>query len=241
MSKLFEKFGGMRVEVTWAEMQPLIDGTTAKFPFIEGTDEGGNTTVACFDGKVGYFVTIANPTEEGEFVTAKATATAYGHPLGLNQFVIADDEGNAISSQLDVGVRRLETSGKVSVIGAAPPPLTNSAIIYADSPLIVSANDTVFVIPDGEIYHLQELVSGNEDPTKGAVIEVIYKNATEHVVARMYTAGFSESITEPADGLARDGTACVGNAGGTFTMIVRRTKYSGSAIAIDAEARGYTV
>jgi hypothetical protein len=154
--------------------------------------------------------------------------------------VVTDAAGNAISSQDDAGVRRLEISGKVSVTGASPPPSTLPALIYADTPLVVGTHDTIFVIPDGETYFLQELVSGNEDPTKGAVVEVLYDNGTEHLVARQYISGQTISINEPEDGLARDGTTCVGNVGGTFTIIVRRTKYSGSDIAIDAEARGYT-
>lgn len=153
--------------------------------------------------------------------------------------ILYDSAGNAISSQDDAGVRRLEISGKVSVIGAVPPPATNLAQIFADSPLTVGSHDTSFVIPNGETFHLQEIVAGNEDPTKGAVVEVIYDNGAEHLVARVYTNGETIAIGFSDVEIARDGTPMVGN--GAHTIIVRREKYSGTNIAIDAEVRGYTV
>jgi hypothetical protein len=102
MSKLFDKFGGLRVEVLWADLKPLIDGTTAKFPFLEATDEGGKTTVMAFDGQAGYFTTLANPTEEGEFTTAKASAIAY---FNQTPTVYPDD------SDFRLGVNALTRSG----------------------------------------------------------------------------------------------------------------------------------
>ena len=155
--------------------------------------------------------------------------------------VVTDAAGNAISSQDDAGTRRLEIAGKVSVTGASPPPSTNPATILAATPLSVGTHDTTFVIPNGQTYYLQEVIAGNEDPTKGAVVEVIYFNGTEHVVARQYTAGFTITEGFPNRGIARDGTAMTGNVGGTNTILVRRTKYAGSNIAIDAVVRGYTL
>lgn len=78
-SLIFGKFGGLRIDVTWPILKPLIDGTTSLLHYIEGTDEGGNTTVAAFDGNVGYFTTLANTTEDGEFTVAKLTAIAYAN------------------------------------------------------------------------------------------------------------------------------------------------------------------
>jgi hypothetical protein len=40
---------------------------------------------------------------------------------------------------------------------------------------------------------------------------------------------------------SRDGTTMTGNAGGTNTIIVRRAKYAGTNIAIDAVVTGYTL
>lgn len=155
--------------------------------------------------------------------------------------ILYDAAGNAISSQDDAGTRRLEISGKVSVTGASPPPSTNAATILADTPLTVSTHDTVFTIPDGQTYYLQEVIAGNEDPTKGAVVEVIYFDGTEHIVGRTYIAGFTITEGFPNRGIARDGTPMVGNAGGTNTILVRRNKYAGSDLAIDAVVRGYTL
>jgi hypothetical protein len=152
-----------------------------------------------------------------------------------------DEAGNAIDSKLDEGVRRLEVTGLVVVTGASPPEGTGPAVIFADTPLTVSAHDTEYLIPDGEAFHLQELVVGNEDPTKGAVVELIYDNGTEHLIARVYSNGFTLIIGYPSTMVARDGTVLAGNAGQTHKIIVRRSKYSGSAIAIDAVVRGYSI
>lgn len=151
-----------------------------------------------------------------------------------------DKDGNAVEVTMENGVYRLAVTGLVAVVGQDPPPGTTPVVITADTPLVVSTADTVYVIPDGQTYFLQEIVAGNEDPTKGAVTEVIYdENGTEHLIGRQYTAGFTEPASQTATGCARDLTKCIGNAGGTFKIIVRRTKYAGSPVAIDAEARGY--
>jgi hypothetical protein len=158
------------------------------------------------------------------------------HPR--HDVIIHDKDGNAVSTMDDEGIRRLEISGKVNVIGSVPPPTTTGFVINGDTPLTVTTHDTTKVIPTGEVFHLQEITSGNEDPTKGAVTEVIYDDGTEHLIERVYTNGETISIGYPNLNVARDGTSCAGT--GTETIIVRRTKYSGSAIAIDAEIRGYT-
>lgn len=152
-----------------------------------------------------------------------------------------DDLGNALDTVSDVGVQRLQINGKVQVVGAIPPPNTTSVNVFAHLPLVVGSADTVFVIPDGETFYLQQVIAGNEDPTKGASIEVIYDNGTEHLAERVYTNGRTINIGYGDQGAARDGVPMVGNAGGTFVIIIRRIKYSGSNIAIDAIVRGYTV
>jgi hypothetical protein len=139
----------------------------------------------------------------------------------------------------DVGVYRLEVTGKVSVIGALPPPSTNAFAVFADTPLTVGTHDTISVIPNGETLHIQGLAAGNEDPTKGAVVEVIFDDGTEHIVGRFYTNGQTELYSFADITEARDGTLLLGD--GSNTVIVRRAKFAGSNIAIDAELRGYTV
>ena len=156
--------------------------------------------------------------------------------------VLTDDDGNAFSSSLDVGVRRQEIAGKVSIVGASPPPATNSFSVFADTPLIVGSADSTFVIPTGETLHVQQMTAGNESPLKGSSVEIIYdENGVEHLVIRIYLAGFSALYGFADVNAARDGTALVGNIGGTNKLIVRRLKFSGPDIAIDAYVSGYTV
>jgi hypothetical protein len=139
----------------------------------------------------------------------------------------------------DAAINRLEIAGKVSVTGAIAPPATTQVLIHADTPLTVGSHDTIYVIPDGEVFHIQEIHQGNEDPTKGASVEIIYYNGTEHLLERVYSAGSTVTIGYPDINAARDGTSMVGNAGGTNTIVTRRLKYSGSNIAIETEVVGY--
>ena len=64
---------------------------------------------------------------------------------------------------------------------------------------------------------------------------------TEHIIARMYTAGASLLFGFADIAESRDGTALVGNVAGTNRVVLRRTKFAGSDIAIDAVVNGYTV
>lgn len=139
----------------------------------------------------------------------------------------------------DVGVNRLEIQGKVQSVGAIPPPATTPVIISADTPLTVGLDDTTYTIPDGLTFHLQQITCGNEDPTKGAVTTLIFDDGTEHIIERVYTAGFTVQAGYSDIVKARDGTVLLGNGAGTSDIIVRREKYSGSDIAIDSEVIGY--
>ncbi len=154
--------------------------------------------------------------------------------------ILFDAAGNPVTVTNDAGVYRVEIQGKVQSIGAIPPPSTNAAQIDADTPLIVGSHDTTFSIPSGETFYLQQITAGNEDPTKGAVVTVLFDDGAEHVIARVFTNGESISIGYPDLKEARDGTALLGGAG-TTDIIVRREKFSGSNIAIDAQVLGYTV
>lgn len=157
----------------------------------------------------------------------------------IAQSLLYDKDGNAVTVSLDAGIRRIEIAGKVTIVGSSPPPATTPAVIIGDTPLVVGSDDTSFVIPDGETFHLQQLTAGNEDPTKGAVITLLFDNGTEHVIERIYVSGSSVSIGFGDVTLARDGTALLGD--GVDTIVLRREKFSGTNIAIDSVARGYTV
>lgn len=152
--------------------------------------------------------------------------------------VLEDSSGNEVTITEDAGIRRLEILGKVSIVGAVPPPDTNSALIAADTPLTVGNNTITFVIPDGETFHLQTVIAGNEDPTKGSVIEVFFNDGAQHLITRVYTSGQTVELGFPDVIVARDGTSLVGN--GVNTIDVRRAKFSGTNIAIDAVVSGYT-
>jgi len=149
MSKIFDKFGGMRVEVLWADLKPLIDGTTAKFPFLDGVDEGGNTTVAAFDGNTGYFATLTNPIEESEFTTAKGTAIAY---FQQTPTVIPDGTDfrqgvdSKISQEIPAGTKEIgavKQGTKAAGAGAWPTALYDAS------------GNPVAIILDNAIYRLE--------------------------------------------------------------------------------------
>lgn len=159
---------------------------------------------------------------------------------GAWPFKFTNAAGSLVASLTnDAGVIRQEMSGKVQVTGAIPPPATTAVNVFADTPLTISTHDTTFTIPDNETFHLQEITAGNEDPTKGSVVELYFDDGTEHLVSRIYTNG--ETITRGFSDreTARDGTVMLGNGAGTSNLIVRRTKFSGTAIAIDAVVTGY--
>ena len=153
-----------------------------------------------------------------------------------------DNVGNPVTVINDAGIYRQAIIGKVAVVGAAPPPSTTEVPIFANVPLVVGTHDTVYTIPNGSIFHLQSIIAGNEDPTKGASVEIIFNNeGTERLVRRVYMAGFSVEFGFADVNESQDGFSLVGNAGGTNQIIVRRAKFSGSNIAINAVVSGYVV
>ena len=161
--------------------------------------------------------------------------------IGSNAWPVSlhNVSGTPVTITNDAGVERLEVQGKVSIVGALPPPGTNQTVINADTPLTVGSDDTDFIIPDGETFRLQSIIAGNEDPTKGASIEVIYDDGSEHLIERVYTAGQTIAVSYSDIAEARDGTPLVGS-GTSNSIIVRRAKFTGSNIAIDAVVFGYT-
>lgn len=205
-------------------------------------DDAGNPVAVVLDGSIYRLQTIGkilnasgaqiNPATQETLAQIYARQNDRTHKTQLTNGTIDVTVTN------DAGINRLEILGKVALTGALPPPATNAAVIFADTPLTVGNDDTTFTIPNGETFHLQEIVAGNEDPTKGAVIEVLFDDGSEHLIARVYING--ETIIIPYTDVieARDGTSLTGN--GSNEIIVRRVKYSGSNIAIDAVVRGYT-
>lgn len=156
--------------------------------------------------------------------------------------VQVDSVGNPVTVVNDAGVYREAIIGKVTVVGAAPPPSTTEATIFANSPLVVGSSDTAYVIPNGQVFHLQGIIAGNEDPTKGASVEIIFDNAgTERLIRRIYLAGFSVEFGFPDVNESQDGNSLVGNGAGTNRIIIRRSKFSGTNIAINAVVSGYVV
>ena len=232
------------IEITsWATFKTYIDGTVQRRGFVY-EDTADAYVIVTDDGGSGWYfthtITKAGGTppggsDEEDFVDNFASEAGQ---LGLVGVALHTTDGTPLSSTLDQGVQRLQIIGKVQVTGAITPPATTSVAIYGDNPLTVGTDDTTFTIPNGETFFLQEIVAGNEDPTKGATVEVLYDNGTEHLVARIYIAGTTLAVGYPDRDEARDGTAMVGN--GSHSIIVRRTKFSGTNIAIDAVVRGYT-
>lgn len=158
---------------------------------------------------------------------------------GPASVLVRGSDGEEVDVTTDQGQNSLRVTGKVAVTGSVPPPATNAFVVVADNPLTVGSDDTEVIIPAGEDLHLQAVTFGNEDPTKGARIEVIYDDGAEHLVFRGFCNGRTISFAFADVTAARDGTTMVGN--GTNKIIVRREKYSGTDIAIDAVLRGYSV
>lgn len=140
------------------------------------------------------------------------------------------------------GLRRIAVSGKVYSLPPAPPADTTPVTIPADTPLAIN-QDTHhdYVIPNGKTFYLQQIVVGAEgDPTeKGSKVEVSYFDGTSyHVIERLYFTGFTQYGSYPDIGMARDGTALVGN-GSTKKIRVSRIRLSGSTEEVDCVVRGY--
>ena len=200
-----------------------IDGTT--WYTLVGFQVGGSAVVTSTTDNGNFRANVAG------FVKMRVRASAYTsgtvnvllHAHVRNPSIPIDGNGN-------IGVR---------VVATAPPAGVDGVVIAADTPLTVGSHDTEFTIPNGQTFHLQQITAGNEDPSKGASVVVIYYDGTtEHVVARDYVNGATHSSTFPDLKKARDGTEMVGD-GSTKLIRVRRLKFSGSDIAIDAVVFGY--
>lgn len=156
-----------------------------------------------------------------------------------------NENGDPITVTQDGNVFRLEINGKVSVVGQLPPPNTNPVLITAGKPLqpaSVGTHDTIFSIPDGEVFHLQDCRYGNEGGSaRNVSIEIIYFDGTEHLLELLFCNGSTIQDSFTDESVARDGTSMIGNAVGTNLIIVRRMKFTGANLVIDAEVGGFTV
>jgi hypothetical protein len=238
-----DKFESGKVRIaSWAAFKQYLDGTLARRAFsyaVEGqtyhviTDSVGGVELETYVPKVSMSPGADQIDFETNFIPIAGRIARQGATL-------YDDQGNALSVTLDGSVRRLEILGKVQVIGAVAPPATTSVAIVGDNPLSVASSDTAYVIPNGNTFRLQSLLAGNEDPTKGARVEVIFDNGgTLRTITRVYTAGSTVLYSYADVASSRDGTALVGNGAGTNRIILRRAKLAGSNIEIDTVVRGY--
>lgn len=141
-------------------------------------------------------------------------------------------------------VHRLQVSGKVSLVASSGPPTAVNVQLVSDTPLIIAATSThSYTITAGKTFTLIQVEAGAEgDPTEnGTKIEVIYKDAAlvEHLITRVYVAGFSQFFIFPTTSKTRDGTTMTGT--GTQQILLRRTRLSGGSLEVDALVRGFEV
>jgi hypothetical protein len=163
---------------------------------------------------------------------------------GRLQIIPADASGNpvAVNYDSDRGLYLLAISGQV-VVG--PPPMPSGATpvnISADTPLNVNGtDDTNYTITNGTTFCLQQLVAGAEDSpvAAGSVVEVIFDDGAEHVVARIYVAGFTNIVSYLDLCKARDGTTLTGN--GTNEIIIRRRRLSNQTLEVEGVLNAYEV
>jgi hypothetical protein len=138
---------------------------------------------------------------------------------------------------------KLWIQGSVSISTPEAPDSATAVTILGDTPLDISGTEdsTAYVIPDGETFTLQQIIAGAEGDTseRGTAIEVYYDDVgTDRLVFREYITGFTSSVTVNVSE-ARDGTALVGNAGGTKKIFLRRRRLSGGSLEVDAVAFGF--
>ena len=125
------------------------------------------------------------------------------------------------------------------------PPGSTEVNVYADTPLELSnansPHDTEYVIPNGKTFFLQRVIIGaSKDPSeKGTMVEVIYKvAAVEHLVTRYFVDQKTFEMQVVDLGVARDGTALIGD-GSTKKIVARRTRMSSAAQLVDVHVQGY--
>jgi hypothetical protein len=161
-------------------------------------------------------------------------------PLEDGASGLEDDEAGA-----RVVGGRLQMSGHVVLAPSTPPSGATPVTLINDTPLeltsAASPSDVSRVITNGTTFYVQHVVAGAaaSPVAAGSVIEVIFDDGTEHIVARAYVQGFTNIVTYPDLCEARDGTALTGN--GTNTIIVRRRRLSAQALELEGVLTGYEV
>jgi hypothetical protein len=137
---------------------------------------------------------------------------------------------------------RLQIAGHVVVAPSTPPAGSTPVTIAADTPLDVNGtDDTAYTITNGKTFYLQQLIAGAEDSpvAAGSAVEVFFDDGAEHIVSRIYVAGFTNIVSYPDIDEARDGTTMTGN--GTNQIIVRRRRLSNQTLEIEGVVLGYEV
>lgn len=123
------------------------------------------------------------------------------------------------------------------------PPAATAVNIYASDPLELSnsnsPHDTSYTITNGKYFKLQRIImaAGKDPSEKGTMIELIYKDSTEHLVCRLFIDQTTSEMQFADLDKARDGTSMAGN--GSYTMILRRTRLSSASQHIDVHVQGY--
>lgn len=138
-----------------------------------------------------------------------------------------------------------ELAGPITVsYPPAAPPGTAAKLLVADSPLVLNNSNSPhsyeYTITSGKTLRVQRVfISSSKDPSeKGARVELIFKDATEHVFERYYAADVSLQPVQYSDRkTARDGTAMTGN--GTNKFIIRRTRLSSPDQEVDVVVEAY--
>jgi hypothetical protein len=140
------------------------------------------------------------------------------------------------------GTKCLAIKGKVTLSEAEAPEGATLATIDASTPLVISTvHNTIWTIPDGVTFTVTFFgIGGQGDPTgKNSKGELFYDdNGTFRLIDSLYMSGFSLERYLTTS-YTRDGVKLTGNSAGTQKIVLRRTRFSGNALEVDAVVRGY--
>ncbi|MCU0912935.1 MAG: hypothetical protein MUC88_00055 [Planctomycetes bacterium] len=204
----------------------------------------------------------AGTNEVGKIAQGTAAANASAWPSKLVDGVNAVELACADSTSIPANTRGLlamgscaegdahfllvEEDGVLRVAAAPPKPpgASTEVVLASDDPLSITSDDyDEYTIPDGKIFHLQNISCGAEgDPSeRGSRIDVIFNdNGTMRYVERVYIAGSSVFETLPDTSKSIDGTTMLGD-GSTKKIRLLRHRLSGAAQEVFAVIRGYVV
>lgn len=211
---------------------------TAKCHSHQYADDGSVYIVWSYDGPEVHLCTIW----KGEVPYG---VLAGGYTQEQNDADKADFEAN-YQPTANQQIEQKAVDGKLIVVQYPAEASTRGTPvnIYADDPLELSntnsPHDTNYTIPDGKTFYFQRAIIGAaKDPSEmGSKVELIYKAAAEHVLARYYVDQKTFDIQMPDRSTTRDGTSMVGD-GSTKKIIIRRTRMSSSKQEVDVHVQGY--